>query len=106
MDLLQDIENYFRSGMINDSDDQKICFTNLPPIYFQHLGHSLTVVGFEERVSGRCNLLVFDPMYRTSPAVKRLVGTRFRAKQPEKLLKAYRRGPDYLKRHQNFEFLL
>ena len=106
MDILQSIEDYFRSGVSDDREDRKMCLTNLPPVYFQHLGHSMTIVGFEERVSGRCNLLVFDPMYKTSPGIKRLLGSRFQVRKPENLLKAYRRGPDYLKKHNNFEFLL
>lgn len=106
MDFLQAIEDYYRSGVIGDYKDRKMCLTNLPPVYFQHPGHSLTIVGFEERISGRCNLIVFDPMYKTSPGMKRLLGFRFRVKSPENLLKAYRRGPDYLKKHNSFEFLL
>ena len=106
MDVLRNIEKYFQSGVTKGSQDEKICLTNLPPVYFQHPGHSLTIVGFEERVSGRCNLLVFDPMYRTSPGFKRLLRDPSRTLRPESLLKAYRRGPDYLKRHNNFEYLL
>lgn len=65
----------------------------------------MTIVGLEKRKSGACSLLVLDPMFKPSPGIRRLIGTSFRAMEPEKLLKAYRRGEDYLSRHSNFEFL-
>lgn len=68
-------------------------------------GHSLTIVGFEKRKSGTCNLLVLDPMFKPSPGILQLIGTRFRATAPEKLLKAYRRGETYLGKHSCFEVL-
>lgn len=68
-------------------------------------GHSLTVVGLEKRKSGTTNLLVFDPMFKPSPGILQLIGTRFRAASPEKLLKAYRRGDYYLGKHNCFEVL-
>ena len=64
---------------------------------YGHLGHSLTIVGLEVRRNGSRNLLVFDPMFKPSPGIYRLIGTQFRAGNPEKLLKAYRRGEAYLK---------
>ena len=65
----------------------------------------MTVVGLEKRKSGSCNLLVFDPMFKTSPGVARLIGTQFRVDQPEKLTKAYRRGEVYLGKYDKFEIL-
>ena len=70
-----------------------------------HAGHSLTVVGLEKRKSGAANLLVFDPMFKPSPGILQLIGTRFRAAAPERLLKAYRRGDYYLGKHNCFEVL-
>lgn len=35
--------------------------TDLPPLYFQHSGHSRTIVGIEKLSDGTRNLLVFDP---------------------------------------------
>ena len=51
------------------------------------------------------NLLVFDPMFRPSPGVLRLLDTRFRVASPDKLLKAYRRGDTYLEKQRCFELL-
>ncbi|KAL9125947.1 MAG: hypothetical protein Q9217_004925 [Psora testacea] len=96
-DLLKTVEEYFRQSSPNIS--QKVRRTSLPPIYFQHR------VGFERRKSGACNLLVLDPMFKPSPGITRLLGSHFRCGQPEKLLKAYRRGDSYLKKYKSFEIL-
>ena len=119
--LYRMIEDYFLSGTADPS--RKVCRTSLPPLYFQHPGnphlppplshppnshlpgHSLTIIGFEKRKSGTCNLLVLDPMFKPSPGILQLIGTRFRAMAPEKLLKAYRRGETYLGKHSCFEVL-
>ena len=69
------------------------------------LGHSLTIVGLERRKSGSCNLLVFDPMFRPSAPIRRFIGTRFHITNPEKLLKAYRRGEPHLRKFSTFEIL-
>lgn len=65
----------------------------------------MTIVGFEKRRNGTRNLLVFDPMFKPSPGIQRLIGTDFKAAGPERLLKAYRRGETYLGRYKNFELL-
>ncbi len=87
----------------------------------QTTGHSLTIVGYERRKDGSSNLLVFDPMFKPSPAFMRLVdgndggGGGMLGKlqkpiptraPPEELLRAYRRGTNYLKRYGAFEMLL
>ncbi|KAK4690854.1 hypothetical protein P7C71_g6031, partial [Lecanoromycetidae sp. Uapishka_2] len=67
--------------------------------------HSLTVVGFERRRNGACNLLVLDPMFKPSPGIYQLINVRFRTSNTDKLLKAYRRGQTYLSKYTNFEIL-
>lgn len=80
--------------------------TLLPPIYLQQPGHSITIVGFERRRDGSSNLIVFDPMYSTSPAMHKLVGRKnIRTARPE-VLYAYRRGSGQLKKHAAFEILM
>ncbi|KAL9102938.1 MAG: hypothetical protein Q9163_001964 [Psora crenata] len=101
--LLEAVEEYFLQSSPDLS--RKVCRTSLPPVYLQHRGHSLTIVGFERRKSGTCNLLVLDPMFKPSPGINRLLGSHFRCAQPEKLLNAYRRGGSYLKRYRSFEIL-
>lgn len=68
-------------------------------------GHSMTIVGFERRKNGSCNLLVLDPMFKPSPGVSHFIGVQFRTTAPEKLLKAYRRGSSYLRKYSTFEIL-
>ncbi|KGY14906.1 hypothetical protein PABG_12181 [Paracoccidioides brasiliensis Pb03] len=101
--LLGDTMEYFLQG--TSGSTEKVIQTELPPIYFQHEGHSLTVVGFETHKNGSTNLLVFDPMFKTSPAIERLIGTRVKSQDPGRLLKAYRRGFGYLQKYKEFEIL-
>ncbi|CAK7204164.1 hypothetical protein SEUCBS139899_006918 [Sporothrix eucalyptigena] len=99
--LLRDVEEYFSKG--NYEAGQKVRATTLPPIYWQHPGHSLTIVGIEKTTSGETNLLVFDPIFRDSSIMARFVSHRHAL--PEVLLRPYRRGPRYLSRFRAFEIL-
>lgn len=101
--MLEAALDYFSVGVTDPY--QKVYQTDLPPIYFQHPGHSLTIIGLEIRRTGSMNLLVLDPMFKTSPGIARLIGHRFEAPVPEKLLKAYRRGDAYLGKYNSFELL-
>ncbi|KAJ5792179.1 uncharacterized protein N7503_008157 [Penicillium pulvis] len=102
--LYMDVATYFRSGCSLE-DEKRVYKTDLPPIYFQHQGHSMTIIGFEIRDNGSANLLVFDPMFKTSPAMHRLIGTSAQSNNPGRLLKAYRRGTSYLQKYKMFELL-
>jgi hypothetical protein len=102
--LLQEIASYFRSGC-SPENGNKVLQTRLPPVYFQHQGHSMTIIGFEVRKDGNANLLVFDPTFRTSPAIKRLMERSTDPQNPAKLLKIYRRGHAYLHKYREFETL-
>lgn len=102
--LLPAIERYFARAAV--SDGSNVYKTLLPPIYLQQPGHSLTIVGFERRRDGTSNLVVFDPMYSTSPAMHKLVGRKnIRTARPE-VMYAYRRGSGQLKKHAAFEILM
>ncbi|KAJ5787447.1 hypothetical protein N7457_002437 [Penicillium paradoxum] len=92
--LYIDIANYFRSGCSLEDQEAKI-----------HQGHSMTIVGFEIRDNGSANLLVFDPMFKTSPAMERLIAASVKPSDPTRLLKAYRRGTPYLQKYKIFELL-
>lgn len=100
--LLQDVANYFRSGCALDSQE-KVLQTNLAPIYFQHRGHSMTIIGFEITKKGTANLLVFDPMFKTSPAIRRLAQHYATPSDLGRILKAHRRGTSYLQKYKDFE---
>ncbi|KAK1997071.1 peptidase family C78 [Colletotrichum falcatum] len=101
--LMLAVEQYFRQGA--HEEPSKVTCTTLPPIYFQHAGHSLTIVGFERQRHGPANLLVFDPMFRDPPALSRLIGQTFKHRSADESLKPYRRGAKYLRRYREFELL-
>ncbi|KAL9587712.1 MAG: hypothetical protein Q9212_000003 [Teloschistes hypoglaucus] len=101
--VYHEVERYFLEHAA--SSTEKVCKTSAPPIYFQHQGHSLTIIGMEIRSSGSQNLLVFDPSFKPSPGIQRSIGNKIRTSAPEKLLKAYRRGDHYLSKHSTFELL-
>lgn len=101
--LLTNIEQYFQQAIFNPED--KVRCTLLPPIYFQHKGHSMTIVGIEKQTDGKINLLVFDPMFRDSSVITQRMGTSFVYQHADHALNAYRRGHKYLKRYREFEVL-
>ncbi|KAL0779373.1 hypothetical protein CaCOL14_003858 [Colletotrichum acutatum] len=101
--LMIAVEQYFKQGAHRQGS--KVTCTSLPPIYFQHAGHSLTIVGFEKQKHGPANLLVFDPVFRDPPALARLIGQTFKHKSADESLKPYRRGAKYLRRYREFEIL-
>ncbi|KAK8041197.1 peptidase family C78-domain-containing protein [Apiospora phragmitis] len=107
--LLEHVQAYFESGYIESKDfdpARKVRMTSLPPIYFQHRGHSLTIVGLEKRSNESVELLVFDPMFRDPQSITKLVGRALSHKtSPDKSLSLYRRGNKYLKKYHEFELL-
>lgn len=66
----------------------------------------MTIVGFERKLDGSKNLLVFDPMFHDAPDVIKLLGKKsFSVKNPAQFLRAYRRNTKYLKKYRAFEVL-
>ena len=102
--MLREVEQYFQTG--KHQMGHKVRATTLPPIYWQHPGHSLTIVGIEKTTVGETNLLVFDPIFRDGSSVVRIVGRRRLVDYfPDKLLKSYRRGSRYLAKYRAFEII-
>ncbi|EJT76263.1 hypothetical protein GGTG_06185 [Gaeumannomyces tritici R3-111a-1] len=101
--LLAEVERYFETPSYDPA--YKVRRTNMPPLYFQHAGHSMTIVGIERTKESEVNLLVFDPMFRDSSAIVKLVGREFDHRFPDLALKPYRRGHKYLKKYEAFEIL-
>jgi hypothetical protein len=100
------------SSSPNTQSTSKTHQTNLAPIYLQRPHHSLTIVGFENRTNGSSNLLVFDPAFRLSRDMEKLLrrcqsGTDVTVtpRQARALLKPFRRGRPQLKRYKKFETL-
>lgn len=65
----------------------------------------MTIVGMERRMDGSKTLIVFDPMFHDASNVTKFVGQAFIHKDPEGVLKAYRRGLKYLIKYNEFEIL-
>jgi hypothetical protein len=109
--LFASVQQYFESALFDAKD--KVRCTNLPPIYFQHRGHSLTIVGLERHTSGALELLVFDPVFHDPASITQLRDRDGSGKEKKTLLqrnsdsmlKIYRRGHKYLKRYDEFEIL-
>ncbi|PBP20510.1 hypothetical protein BUE80_DR008631 [Diplocarpon rosae] len=101
--LFRAVENYFLDGCTDYGP--KVRCTSLPSIYFQHPGHSMTIIGFEKMKDGTKNIIVFDPMFHDATNVTKFINQHFKYKNPKDLLKAYRREVKYLKRYTEFELL-
>ena len=111
--LLLAVANYFRSEtqehsvLHRDGHSNQVVITRKPPIYFQHRGHSMTVVGWESRYDGGVNLVVFDPMFQPNATIKRMAMTgSLSVREPAKVMKAHRRGENYLAKFNDFELLM
>ncbi|THW37693.1 DUF1671-domain-containing protein [Aureobasidium pullulans] len=107
-ELLDFVENYFARGSADE--ETKIHKTHQAPIYFQQPGHSLTIVGLERFNDGSRNLLVFDPSFGPSQALKSLLvrpsSATVPAKTADHLLKSYRRTIAQLAKYDEFEVLV
>lgn len=107
--LMKAVEIYFRRGAVDEgtAGSGKVHATDLPPIYLQHRGHSLTIVGIEKQRDKGVNLLVFDPSFRDPSSVKDLVDETVKISKHKigGLLDAYRRGTRYFRRYGEFEIL-
>lgn len=101
------VEEYFATAP-SVNMQSKVRNTMRPPIYLQHQGHSMTIIGIERQPSGNRNLIVFDPSYGDPSNITRHIdGTRpvEYNHHPDRALKLYRRGPRYLSKYQAFELM-
>ena len=78
-----------------------------PPMYWQHAGHSMTIVGIERGVDGELSLLVFDPFWAPADRMRRWAerGRLGSRAEPEKYLPLHRRGRGYLEKYKEFEVM-
>lgn len=97
------VEEYYEQGIFNPV--LKVRETRLPPIYLQHHGHSITIIGIQRTVDDQLHLLVFDPVFGDTHAITRNIGRDFKPRFPDTMLKPYRRGHNYLGRFESFELL-
>ncbi|KAL4753841.1 hypothetical protein BDW72DRAFT_14524 [Aspergillus terricola var. indicus] len=103
--LLSHVAAYFRGAGPLDNKTEKVVLTDLPPIYLQHHGHSMTIVGFEVREQGSASILVFDPSFKTPSVIKHAMGANIKTSEPARILKGYRKDVNYLQKYQTFELL-
>ncbi|KAK4229871.1 peptidase family C78-domain-containing protein [Podospora fimiseda] len=111
--LLDYVEQYFKSGLPFPNPlqytqpQQHVQVTDLAPLYFQHRGHSLTIIGFEKLYNGNRQLIVFDPYFHDASSITKLVGKNKNLPphhpSPDSALRIYRRGTKYLRPYREFE---
>lgn len=104
--LLDYVEAYFMSGEDTAKVHGTSYITQLAPIYFQRVGHSMTIVGIERKKDGSRNLLIFDSTYKTSNPIRALVRGQRTQSSPDALLRAYRRSDTSLATWDEFEILM
>lgn len=105
--LLAFVEEYFLADLAPGAVNGKVVRTVKPPIYLQHSGHSMTIVGLEKWRDGSASLLVFDPFFSPTDAMKELAGRKISSKiRPDVYLKVYRRKMSYLAKYKEFEVIL
>jgi hypothetical protein len=104
-DLLDHIEAYFMSATDLETHGTSH-ITQLPPIFFQRLGHSMTIVGLERKEDGSRNLMVFDSSHATSEPMKKLVANGRAHSSVRRLLDVYRRSDESLSKWDSFEIIV
>ncbi|KAK5949346.1 hypothetical protein OHC33_009699 [Knufia fluminis] len=105
--MMEAVCKHFDDGSDSNNTD-KVVITDKPPLFFQHQGHSMTVVGVELDNNYEANLVVFDPMYNPSKQLKNLAMNNrltFSSPTPDRLMKAHRRDEKYLGRYRAFEMI-
>ncbi|KAI5364871.1 Putative peptidase C78, ubiquitin modifier-specific peptidase 1/ 2 [Septoria linicola] len=104
--LLDHVEAFYMSGADTARKHGSSHITQLPPIYFQRFGHSMTIVGLERLRNGTRNLLVFDSSFATPKPMQQLAQGRNTRSNVSDLLKPYRRSDRSLSRWDEFEVLM
>ncbi|KAK3074177.1 hypothetical protein LTR53_003575 [Teratosphaeriaceae sp. CCFEE 6253] len=104
--LLDHVEAYFLGGLEHAETRGVSRVTQLPPIYFQRRGHSMTIVGLLRNRDGSRALLVFDPSFETSGAVRAMLAGKQSRGEVGALLKPYRRSEEGLARWKEFEIVV
>ncbi|KAA1105896.1 hypothetical protein PGT21_023509 [Puccinia graminis f. sp. tritici] len=73
--LIQWVENYFKSASNltdNDQSSSAIEITSRFPLYFQHDGHSRTIIGIETDAKQQPQLLILDPAKKVASPLKKI----------------------------------
>ncbi|CAH9110092.1 unnamed protein product [Cuscuta europaea] len=74
--LIDWVWNYFSDPKCSTSENRHVIVSQKSPLYFQHHGHSRTIVGIQKKCqrngSKQYNLLILDPGHRTKALEKSL----------------------------------
>ncbi|XP_073131399.1 uncharacterized protein [Henckelia pumila] len=74
--VIEWVWNYFSGNKVNKPGNLRVILSEKAPLYFQHHGHSRTIVGIQATVQQtgmqRYNLLIFDPAEKTRALEKSL----------------------------------
>jgi hypothetical protein len=86
--LVKYVEEYFKCP----STSSTCRISDRAPLYFQHSGHSRTIIGIERLKSGKINLLLFDPSKSPSSTIKDYAKGKINAKKnlSDNVLKPFR----------------
>lgn len=104
--LLDYVEAYFISGLEHAAENGSSRMTQLPPIYFQRPGHSMTIVGMEKRKDGDRVLLVFDPSFAVAEVLRQLRSGRVHRSKIDTLMAAFRQDGAHLTRWKEYEIMM
>jgi hypothetical protein len=102
--LVRYVEDYFKCSPSTprENSNSSCNVTNRPPLYFQHQGHSRTIVGIEHTKSKKANLILFDPNRKPSSVMKQYAsGTTFKKDMSDEVLKPYRVSIEELVKKKN-----
>jgi len=108
--LIKYVEEYFKCPPPQSTNTSTSCkVTDLAPLYFQHSGHSRTIVGIEHLKSGKINLLIFDPSHKPSQAIKQYAQGNLKEKKDqnlwESILKPYRVSVEDIAKKKEYQIL-
>jgi Peptidase family C78 len=104
--LITYVEDYFKlpkSSHERPSATPHCTISDRAPLYFQHSGHSRTIVGVERLKSGTVNFLIFDPSKKPSSRAKNF--GRASATASTDVLKPYRLSARELSKKTKYSVL-
>ena len=105
--LTKYVEDYFKSSDAGESRSSlpSCRLSDRPPLYFQHYGHSRTIVGIEYLKSGKINFLIFDPDRKPSSIIKDFASGNIKKDSCENALKSFRVSLDGIARRKKYQIL-
>lgn len=104
--LTKYVEDYFKCSNTGESRaGRPSCrLSDRPPLYFQHHGHSRTIVGIEYLKSGKINFLIFDPARKPSSIIKDFANGNMKD-SCENALRPFRVSLEGIAKRKNYQIL-